>query len=144
MATHPIRGAVSANSKTFSMDDALGLGRLSALPLTEKQLTVAYALSKSTIADEMADFDSYNHMTVTEFFEFLARCAALAYVETTSFAKKIERVLDYVLPLAQVAFTPARLDDQVDSDSDYDDDLVDEIIQNALTSPSPAALDLDD
>ena len=126
------------------MGDALELGRLSALPLTEKQLTVAYALSKSTIADEMADFDSYNHMTVTEFFEFLARCAALAYVETTSFAKKIERVLDYVLPLAQVAFTPARLDDQVDSDSDYDDDLVDEIIQSALISPSPAALDVDD
>jgi len=96
MATHPIKGA----AKTFSKDDALAVGRLSVLPLTEKQLTVAYALSKSTIADEMADFDSYNHMTRTEFFEFLARCAALAYVETTSFAKKIERVLDYVLPLA--------------------------------------------
>ena len=43
-----------------------------------------------------------------------------------------------------MTFTPARLDDQVDSDSDYDDDLVDEIIQSALTSPSPAALDVDD
>ena len=97
--------------KTFSKDDALELGRRSMLPLTERQLTVAYALSRSTVADEMASFERYNHMSITEFFEFLARCAALAYTETTSFAKKIERILDYVLPLAKVSFTPARLDD---------------------------------
>lgn len=98
------------------------------LPLNERQIVVAYALSKQTLADEMADFDRYNQMTLTEFYEFLGRCAALAYVENASLAKKIERLLGYVLPLAKQDFIAPAVDEAVDSDSDYDDDLVDEII----------------
>lgn len=115
--------------RTFHKDDALRLGDAAMLPLNPKQLTVAYALSKQTLADEMTFFDRYNQMNMSEFHEFLARCAAQLYVEKTSMAKKIEGVLGYLLPLVKMEFIPAGLNENIDSDSDYDDDWVDDIIQ---------------
>lgn len=50
-------------------------------PLNDKQVTMAYALSKYTIQNEMGDFDNYNKMTLGEFYECIGRLAALLYKE---------------------------------------------------------------
>ena len=103
------------------------------MPLSEKQLVVAYALSKQTLADEMADFDRYNQMPFTEFYEFIGRCAAQAYVENAPLAKKIERILTYLLPLVKAEYIAPGQDEHVESDSDYEEDWLDEIIQTELS-----------
>ena len=94
---------------------------------------MAYALSKQTLADEMADFDRYNQMPFTEFYEFIGRCAAQAYVENAPLAKKIERILTYLLPLVKAEYIAPGQDEHVESDSDYEEDWLDEIIQTELS-----------
>lgn len=101
-----------------------------------QRLVQAYSLSKMTIEDEMGDFAKYNQMSIVEFYEYLGRWAALTYEEDTStpFLRKYEKLLRLVLPLAGKQFKPFKADDQIDSSSDYDDDIVEEAVQSAITS----------
>ena len=82
------------------------------------------------IGDEMKDFDSYNRMTHAEFYEFLSRWARLLFVaQSPSLPANIETLLRLLLPLVSCEFKPVKTDDDVASDSDYDDDIVDQILQ---------------
>ena len=65
------------NTKYLSKDDCVKMMVDSGVPLSEKNVVVAYALSKSTIANEMEQFDKYNQMNMSEFHEFLGRAASL-------------------------------------------------------------------
>jgi len=87
----------------------------------------------------MADFDRYNQMTQTEFYEFIGRCAAQAYAENAPLAKKIERILAYLLPLVKAEFIAPGQDEHIDSDSDYEEDWLDEIIQAQLNKRKSTA-----
>jgi len=81
------------------------------------------------IGDEMKDFDTYNKMQLVEFYEFLGRWARLLFVaQSPSLPANIETLLRLLLPLVSCEFNPVKTDDDVPSDSDYDDDIVDEII----------------
>lgn len=81
------------------------------------------------IGDEMKDFDSYNKMQLVEFYEFLGRWARLLFAtQSPSLPANLETLLSLLLPLASCEFTPAKTADDVPSDSDYDDDIVDEVI----------------
>ena len=77
----------------------------SGMPVTEKQVVIAYALSKATVSAEMADFDNYNKMNQAEFFEAIGRLAYQLYKEAIPLSKKIERVLGYLLPLVGTTCT---------------------------------------
>ena len=108
------------------------------LPIKEDKTVVAYALSKQTVSNEMGDFDKYNQMNVTEFYEYLARLAALHYDEIQPLAIKLQRLLGFLLPLVKSEFKPPDLDFDIESESDYDEDWVDQVIQETLTRlPDP-------
>ena len=68
----------------------------------------------------MGDFDKYNMMNLSEFHEYIGRLAALLYADAIPLAKKIERLLGYLLPLVNMVFTPPDLDEDIPSESDYD------------------------
>ena len=119
-------------NRLFSKDDGLRMLADAAVPLADKKAVLAYALSKQTVANEMGDFDKYNQMNLTEFHEYLGRLAALLYSEAMPLAKKLERLLNYLLPLIKMEYTPPNLDQDIESESDYDDDWVSDIMQSGL------------
>ena len=81
-----------------------------------------------TIIDEMEGFERYNLMTMAEFHEFLGRLAFLVFTDTPSLLGKIGELLKILLPLSKNEFKPLDGDDDIESDSDYDDDISDQII----------------
>ena len=81
-----------------------------------------------TIIDEMENFDLYNKMPLVEFYEFLARVAHLIFEDTPSLLSKLEKLLMILLPAAKQEYKPFDADNDIESESDYDDDLVDQII----------------
>ena len=91
-------------------------------------MTIAYALAKATVSNEMGDFDNYNKMNQTEFFEAIGRLAFQLYKEAIPLSKKIERVLNYLLPLVGTTCQQPNLDVDIESESDYDDDWADDFI----------------
>ena len=64
-------------------------------------------------------------MTLTEFYEYLGRCAAFMYIEPISLSVKIRRLLNYILPLVNKEFITPGEDKDIPSESDEDDDFVD-------------------
>lgn len=121
-------------AKHLTCEHFLEMVEQSGMPVTEKQVVIAYALSKATVSAEMADFDNYNKMNQAEFFEAIGRLAYQLYKEAIPLSKKIERVLGYLLPLVGTTCTLPDLDADIESDSDYDDDWVDDFIQQELYS----------
>ncbi len=61
-------------------------------------------------------------MNMSEFYEFIGRLAYLLYADAIPLAKKIERLLQYLLPLVNFKFNPVELDEEIPSESDYDQD----------------------
>ena len=80
----------------------------------------------------MSEFDKYFQMTMTEFYEYLGRCATLMYVEPIALATKVQRLLNYILPLVNKEFIPPGRDKDIPSESDEDDDVVDMAVQAIL------------
>ena len=65
---------------------------------SEKILVSAYSLSKMTLGDEMADFDSYQKMQMCEFYEFLARWAHYLYQDLKApLNLKVQKLLEVLL-----------------------------------------------
>ena len=94
----------------------------------EKNVGLAYALSKITIIDDMEDFEKYNNMRKVEFYEFLGRIAELLFPGELPLSKKIGRLLTILLKNCtehRIIFPDADAD--VETDSDYADDVVEEI-----------------
>lgn len=98
----------------------------------ENKTSIAYSLSKSFIVDEMEDFDSYNMLKRGEFHEFIGRLAYLLYTKGDDaesklpLVKKIEKLLGLLLRryTGKDVQLP-ELDNDIPSDSDYEDDVVD-------------------
>ena len=118
--------------KSFGKEDALRL--CEDLPLQERQVLIAYALSKQRLLDEMAEFDQYHSMKFHELFEFIARCATFLNTDHLPLTKKLEQILRNFLPKVDAQFIPSMRNDDVDSQSDEDDDLVDELMQEHMRS----------
>lgn len=95
---------------------------------SERAAVMAYCLSKMTLTDEMQEFDKYQLMQVVEFYEFLGRWAYLLYKNPKEpLAKKIQSLLEILLPLVKLRFVPPANDDEIPSESDYDDDVVEQV-----------------
>ena len=94
----------------------------------EGEITIAYSQSKMTLVDEMDEFEKYNKMLHVEFYEFLGRISELLY-QGMPLEQKLENMLKILLPLAGYEYRKVNLDGDLESDSDYDDDIIDEIIQ---------------
>lgn len=122
----------TGKSRFFSKDDGIKMVGKANVPLADERNVIAYALSKHTLENEMDDFHKYNQMLLTEFYEYIGRLAQLLYPENIPLASKIEKLLQYLLP--QVGFDVKRPEEDlnIESESDYDDDWVDEINQNIM------------
>ena len=96
----------------------------------ENKASIAYSLSKQTIIDEMEEFDKYNILKRTEFLEFIGRLAFLIYPDAKlSLAKKIEMLLRQLLKtVVNKAIVIPDLNEGAESESDYEDDVVDKIL----------------
>ena len=71
-------------------------------------------------------------MNMSEFYEFLGRTSALIHTDNVTLDKKIDRLLSILLPAIGIAVKPVDLEANIPSDSDCDDDWVDEITQKLL------------
>ena len=70
-------------------------------------------------------------MTQVELIEFLARFAHLLFAQERlpSLTAKLSKLFSLLFPIAGQKFVPADQDDDIDSGSDFDDDVIDDIIQ---------------
>ena len=66
-------------------------------------------------------------MNYSEFLEFIGRLASLKYFNNTRLESKIEKLLKMMLEKNKHTFYPVDLDADISSQSDCDDDWVDEI-----------------
>lgn len=127
----------SGSDRLFSKDEAFELLRIcqgldasafSSGVGAEQAVLTAYSLSKMTIDNEMAKYPNYHRMVKCEFYEFLARWSELAFREADyTLSEKLEKMLSIVLPLVKRKYVPPG-EAEVDSESDYDDDIVNEIM----------------
>jgi hypothetical protein len=97
----------------------------SSLAMSEKDVKIAYAMCKMTVANEPANYKAYNIMVFVEFIEFIGRLAHIKFKGTSEsqlpLATKIEVVLDDIM----FAFGMTRNDVNIaveefsESDDDY-------------------------
>ena len=98
------------------------------LPISEERICLAYSLSKYTIKDELNEFEKYNSMTIGEFYEFIARIAEFLYQnEYAALFGRIEQLLINLLPLCGEQYTSLTGNQEIDSESDYEDDIINEL-----------------
>jgi len=96
---------------------------------------LAYSLSKMTLTDEFSEYDKYHQMNTPEFYEFLGRWAELIYIDLKiPLVEKISKLLPILLESVNIEFRPLNSGDDIESDSDYDDDIVDSILQERFGS----------
>ena len=130
-------GPHSNNPLILNMEDACALIQQAGYgsPAQERMAATAYALSKMTIIDEMADFDDYHDLKFVEFIEFLARAADLLFA--TMYQPLVFK-LEWLLSNLLTRFVPKHAlivpdaSEQEESDSDCDDDVVSEIREEIL------------
>ena len=125
------------------MVEALGY---SGVQYVEKA-SYSYALSKAFIADEMEQFELYQDLKKWEFHEFIGRLAHFLFPaeqvgESYPLVKKIESLLQ--LMFAKAISPPEKFnspdnDADIESDSDYDDDLVEAIVEEAFIGQAEEA-----
>lgn len=92
---------------------------------------LSYSLSKMTIINEMNDFNKYFQLEMVEFYEFLGRWAYLLFSShQLSFPQMLEKLLRMIFVVVGCKFKkPEDEDDEeVLSESDYDDDLVEDLV----------------
>lgn len=100
----------------------------------------AYSFSKMTIENEMGDFQKYTSMKLVEFYEFLSRWAQYTFKEIQQpLPIKLQMLLEIILPIAGRTFIPPG-DQEVESESDYDDDLVTSMVQE-ISSAQTTSID---
>ena len=99
---------------------------------------LAYSLSKQLIINEMDDFLLYNDLKLFEFYEFLIRLAHLLfsaddYGRGYPLIKKLQQLLQALLQtITNTNLLLPELDMDVESDSDYEDDMIEAIVQETF------------
>ncbi len=95
-----------------------------ALKITDRQCRYCYGMSKMTIVNEEWDHEKYNSMAFVEFLEMVGRVAEAAFSETDiahePLARRIEYVLDAVLPLVDVERQEPVIEEVDESESDHE------------------------
>ena len=112
----------------LSKEEAVKLLLNAGVPINDDKIVIAYSLSKTTLIDEMAEYNRYNEMNINEFYEFIGRAAEFAFEgENVPLATKIEKLLKYLFAMIKERFINPDLADDIQSESDYDEDWVDEM-----------------
>ena len=102
---------------------------LSVLESKEKVTVLAYSMSKMTIVDELKEFKKYNEMMMCEFYEFICRWSELIYKDLKiPLVEKISKLLPILFNTIKAEFKPLTGDQGIESDSDYNDDIVDSVM----------------
>ena len=110
----------------MNKQDALDLMiRLTTLHMLDIQVMQAYGLCKMTVVDEADDgLNRYNKLYFVEFLEMIGRIAEIKYrgteVAQQSLTKRIEYVLDEILPL--VGAKRQEVDIGIEEESESDDE----------------------
>ena len=120
----------------FEYDDAYRLVNTIGLSGVEysRRTCLAYSLSKQLVINEMKDHHLYNDLKLFEFYEFLIRLAHLVfsaeeYGANYPVIKKLQQLLQLLIKAnLNKNVTLPDLDAGIESDSDYEDDLVEEIL----------------
>lgn len=98
-----------------------------------QKVITAFAMAKMTLQDEIEEFYNYFVLNKVEFYEFIGRWADLLFQSSQiPFSKKYEAILKIILPVVGCKFKSVQDDDDIPSDSDYDDDQVEDIIQELI------------
>ena len=94
--------------------------------LPEFQFKICYAFSKMTVGDEKINGSQHFHMQFVEFLELIGR-VAVAYwehnkehLQECTLTKKIEYILDVLLPLVNCKRNEVYV--EIESESQTDDD----------------------
>ena len=85
-------------------DDTFKLLKDCGVDCKDKHVLIAYAMSKSTVADEMKDYEKYNMMNYSEFLEFIGRLGSLHFDDNARLERKIERLMRLMLPVVNMPF----------------------------------------
>jgi hypothetical protein len=99
--------APRSKSKKVKIADACDLfARDSALKISDKQCKYCFGMSKMTVVNEEWEAEKYNVLAFVEFLEMIGRVADITFHHTDiahePLARRIEYVLDAILPLVDV------------------------------------------
>ena len=111
------------------------MSKVEEITLDESSILLAFSLSKQTVIDEIQDkmlAPELFTLNIAEFNEFLCRFAHLLFIDNQPLPKKLERLLTLLCPLIKTSAKILGGDEEIESESDYDDDFVEECIQKAL------------
>eukprot|EP00347_Sterkiella_histriomuscorum_P021600 403333417 len=108
--------------KWIELDDCLAI--MAPLQISEYSLKQCFAFSKMSIIDEMNQKEKYERMTISEFFDFIVRCAYIKYKDEShlSMVEKTERVLDVLFKEINCRRKRPNYEIEVSSESDYESD----------------------
>ncbi|CDW84855.1 UNKNOWN [Stylonychia lemnae] len=111
--------------KQLEYETAIDMIHETTLNMTSEEITTAFAYSKSTFVQEMEDIWKYKRMPFHEFLEFLGRLGQVKYQgEPLPLETKIEMVLEQLFPLVSEKVRQAKQNDDIESETDYEDDLI--------------------
>ena len=99
--------APRSKSKKVKIADACDLfAHDSGLKISEKQCKYCFGMSKMTVVNEEWEAEKYDVLAFVEFLEMIGRVADMTFSDTDiahePLARRIEYVLDAILPLADV------------------------------------------
>lgn len=123
-------GSHSPDINSFLLSDVIFLCELAGYKGVNNldNIGLAYSLSKITIIDEMEDFANYNNLKKVEFYEFLGRFAELTYEGDLPLTQKLGRLLTILFEKCiNKTIEFPNLDKDIDTDSDFDDDIVEKL-----------------
>ena len=95
------------------------------ISLSDDAISLAFAHSKQLFIQEMEDINKYERMLFVEFLELIARISDLWLKEFNwPMVQKIEKVLSELFELLGDKVIQTGKDQDIDSESDYEDDLI--------------------
>eukprot|EP00347_Sterkiella_histriomuscorum_P001629 403371291 len=124
---------IMGRSKYVEYDVLIDILHESELQMNSEDITVAFAYSKQTFIQEMEDIKRYKNIPFHEFLEFIGRLAQIKYFDVqVPLENKIEMILDILLKLVNEKVQQPQISDDVDSQTDYEDDLIEIVEKNNL------------
>lgn len=81
----------------------------------------------------MGDFEKYDKLVKVEFLEFIGRWAYLTYHNSSlPFIQKVKSLLEIILPIVGAKLHQVSKNNDVASESDYDDDYMEDCMEELL------------
>lgn len=98
----------------------------------QHDVILAFSMSQMTIVNESVDQKRYYHLQKVEFYEFIGRWAELTFPGQMPLDIKYEKMLLILLPLVGFHLRQFVEEEDVSSESDCDDEIVENVITKSL------------